>query len=126
MLLLEQLPERGNTHRDDNGLLREGGEVGRELKVPAVVGEHHGIAVCVCACFSGVFLYILRLVRSRERLSDFCEEKERKRERERKETTAAPSAPPEALYACRCETENAGAKQRKKREGQKKEGKTRK
>ena len=45
MLLLEQLPERRDAHGDHDGLLGEGREVGRELEVAPVVGEHHGVAV---------------------------------------------------------------------------------
>ena len=60
MLLLEQLPERWDAHGDHDGLLREGGQVGRELEVAPVVGEHHSVAV-FDIFFFGVFFCVIYL-----------------------------------------------------------------
>ena len=37
-------PDRRDAHADDNALLREGGQVGGQAEVAAVVGQQHAVA----------------------------------------------------------------------------------
>ena len=42
--MCEAHPDRGNAHADDNGLLCEGGQVGGQAEVAAVVTQQHTVA----------------------------------------------------------------------------------